>query len=74
MQFSGHTHYGQIWPLNWITDAMYEMAWGYKKTGNTHLFVTRGAQDALLPGRQDFSVPVRTGSVSEIMEIDIKFK
>lgn len=74
IQFSGHTHYGQIWPLNYITEAVYDIAWGYKKINNTNLFVTCGAQDALLPGRQDFSVPVRTGSVSEIMEINIKFR
>ena len=73
VQFSGHTHYGQIWPLNYITVAVYDIAWGYKKTDNTHVFVSCGVQDALLPGRQDFSIPVRTGSVSEIMEIDIKF-
>ncbi|MEI7982320.1 MAG: metallophosphoesterase [Bacteroidota bacterium] len=74
VQFSGHTHYGQIWPFNYITEAVYDMAWGYRKSNYTHLFVTCGAQDALLPGRQDFSVPVRTGSVSEIMEIGITFK
>ncbi len=74
VQFSGHTHYGQIWPLNYITKAVYDVAWGYKKYGDTHLFVTCGVQDALLPGRQDFSIPVRIGSVSEIMEIGIKFK
>jgi predicted MPP superfamily phosphohydrolase len=74
VQFSGHTHWGQIWPLNYITESVYEIAWGYKKIAYTHLFVTCGTQDALLPGRQDFSIPVRIGSVSEIMEIDVQFK
>ena len=74
VQLSGHTHYGQIWPLNYITDAVYDIAWGYKKTNNTHLFVSCGVQDAIMPGRQDLSIPVRTGSVSEIMEINIEFK
>jgi uncharacterized protein len=74
VQFSGHTHYGQIWPLNFVTDAVYDIAWGHKKIDNTHIFVSCGVQDALMPGRQDFSVPVRTGSISEIMEINIEFQ
>lgn len=74
VQLSGHTHNGQTWPLNYITDAVYDIAWGYKKINNTHLFVSCGVQDAILPGHQDLSIPVRTGSVSEIMEINIEFK
>jgi hypothetical protein len=74
VQLSGHTHNGQIWPLNYVTDAVYDIAWGYKKINNTHLFVSCGVQDAILPGNQDLSIPVRTGSVSEILEIDIEFK
>ena len=74
VQLSGHTHNGQIWPLNYVTDAVYDISWGYKKTNNTHLFVSCGVQDAILPGYQDLSIPVRTGSVSEIMEINIEFK
>jgi predicted MPP superfamily phosphohydrolase len=74
VQFSGHTHYGQIWPLNYFTKAVYDIAWGYKKIDSTHFFVSCGVQDAILPGRQDLSIPVRIGSVSEIMEIDIAFK
>jgi uncharacterized protein len=74
VQLSGHTHNGQIWPLNYVTDAEYDIAWGYKKTNNTHLFVSCGVQDAIMPGNQDLSIPVRTGSVSEILEINIKFK
>ena len=50
VQLSGHTHYGQIWPLNYVTDAVYDIAWGYKKIDNTHIFVSCGVQDAILPG------------------------
>lgn len=74
VQLSGHTHYGQIWPLNYVTDAVYDIAWGYKKTNNTHLFVSCGVQDAIMPGYQDLSIPIRTGSVSEILEINIEFR
>ena len=74
VQLSGHTHHGQLWPLNYVTDAVYNIAWGYKKINNTHLFVSCGVQDAIMPGYQDLSVPVRTGSVSEILEINIEFR
>lgn len=74
VQLSGHTHNGQVWPLNYVTDAVYDIAWGYKKINNTHLFVSCGVQEAILPGYQDLSIPFRTGSVSEILEINIEFK
>lgn len=74
VQLSGHTHYGQIWPLNYVTDAVYDFACGYKKINSIHLFVSSGVQDAIMPGYQDLSIPVRTGSVSEIIEINIEFK
>ena len=41
-QFSGHTHHGQIWPGNWITDAMYEKAYGAHQRGSTRYYVTSG--------------------------------
>ncbi len=41
-QFSGHTHHGQIWPGNWITDAMYEKAYGPHRRGATRYYVTSG--------------------------------
>lgn len=42
LQFSGHTHYGQVWPISWITDAVYECAWGTTKRGNTRYYVSSG--------------------------------
>lgn len=41
-QFSGHTHYGQIWPVSWITDAIYECAFGQHQRGNTRYYVSSG--------------------------------
>ncbi len=41
-QFSGHTHRGQVWPLSWATDAMYEKAWGHHRRGNTQYYVSSG--------------------------------
>ena len=41
-QFSGHTHYGQMWPVSWITDALYECAYGPLTKGSTRYYVTSG--------------------------------
>lgn len=41
-QFSGHTHRGQVWPISWVTDAMYEKSWGHHQRGNTRYYVSSG--------------------------------
>lgn len=41
-QLSGHTHYGQLWPISWIEDAVYEDAYGPLTKGNTRYYVTSG--------------------------------
>ena len=41
-QFSGHTHHGQVWPLSWITDLMFEKAHGYHSRGKTQYYITSG--------------------------------
>ena len=41
-QFSGHTHHGQVWPLSWVTDLMFEKAWGHYARGNTRYYVSSG--------------------------------
>ena len=35
LQLSGHTHNGQMWPLNYVTAMIYELSYGYLKKGNT---------------------------------------
>ena len=42
LQFSGHTHRGQVWPISWITDAMYEKSWGHYLRGTTRYYVSSG--------------------------------
>jgi predicted MPP superfamily phosphohydrolase len=42
LQFSGHTHRGQIWPFSWVTDVLYEKSHGYLKKGNSHIYVSSG--------------------------------
>lgn len=41
-QLSGHTHRGQLWPLNWITDAIYERSFGPLKKSDTQYYVSSG--------------------------------
>jgi len=65
LQLSGHTHHGQMWPGNIITNLIYEISWGYKKIGNTQYYVTSGAGT--------WGPPVRTGSRSEIVNIKVNF-
>jgi uncharacterized protein len=60
---SGHTHEGQLFPLNYIVKYLYEISWGYKKIGQTHVFVTSGIQV--------WGPPVRTAGDAEILMIDI---
>jgi len=66
LQLSGHTHHGQIWPANIITNMIYEVSWGYLKKGKTNYYVTSGAGT--------WGPPVRTGSKSEIVHIKLKFE
>ena len=42
LQLSGHTHRGQVWPLNWVTRAMYECDYGSWKRGKTDYYVSSG--------------------------------
>ena len=41
-QFSGHTHHGQVWPVSWITDAIYEDAFGPLQKEKTQYYVSSG--------------------------------
>lgn len=61
----GHTHHGQAFPGNIATEIVFEVAHGYKKKGNTHLYVTSGLG---LVGPQ-----FRIGTVSEIAMLNIRF-
>ncbi|MEK6755705.1 MAG: metallophosphoesterase [Bacteroidota bacterium] len=65
LQLSGHTHHGQIWPFNLITKAIYELSWGYKKKGETHVYVSSGVGT--------WGPPVRLGNKPEIVNIKLAF-
>ncbi len=64
VQLSGHTHHGQLWPFNYITQRIYEVSWGYKKKGKTHVYVSSGVGS--------WGPPVRTGNRPEIIELNIQ--
>ena len=66
LQLSGHTHYGQLWPLNYVVEAVYELAWGYKQMDGTHYYVTNGAAT--------WGPPVRVGNRPEIVLIRLSFQ
>ena len=63
LQFSGHTHNGQIWPFNYITSLLFEEDWGYLKKKNTHFYISSGYGTAVMP--------IRVGNNSEIVNIKI---
>jgi predicted MPP superfamily phosphohydrolase len=63
LQLSGHTHHGQLWPLNFVTEMVYELSWGYKKKNSTHIYVSCGVGT--------WGPPVRLGNRPEIVNIRI---
>jgi predicted MPP superfamily phosphohydrolase len=66
LQLSGHTHYGQLWPVNYIVKKVYELPWGYKKIGATHFYVSDGVGT--------WGPPVRIGNRPEIVHITVNFE
>jgi uncharacterized protein len=66
VQFSGHTHHGQLWPFNFITNMIYEISYGYKKINNTHFYVSLGVGT--------WGPPIRTGHRPEIVNVKLIFR
>lgn len=62
-QFSGHTHYGQMWPITIIIDLMYECGYGEWKRGNTRYYISSGM--GIWGGK------FRVGSQSEYVVADL---
>lgn len=65
LQVSGHTHHGQLWPFNYITEAIYEVSWGHKQVGQTHVVVSSGVGT--------WGPPVRIGNHPEIVHLLLTF-
>jgi predicted MPP superfamily phosphohydrolase len=66
LQISGHTHNGQFWPFNYLTRAIFELSWGYKKIGTTHFYVSSGYGT--------WGPPIRIGNKPEIVVFNIRMK
>lgn len=65
LELSGHTHNGQMWPLNYITAMIFELSYGYLRKGDSQFIVSSGYG---LWGPR-----VRLGSRSEVLLLNIKF-
>jgi uncharacterized protein len=65
LHLSGHTHNGQIWPISMLISRIYELPYGFLKSGTTSYIVSSGFG---LWGPR-----VRIGSRPEIVLIKMKF-
>ena len=65
LQLSGHTHSGQMWPVNYITGWMFEQDWGFLQKGKTNYYISCGVGT--------WGPPVRTAGYSEVVVVDLKF-
>lgn len=63
LQFSGHTHRGQVWPLSLLTDHMFEHSYGMKQFGDTHVYVSSGLSL--------WGPPFRIGTQNEIVVFNL---
>jgi predicted MPP superfamily phosphohydrolase len=64
--FCGHTHDGQVWPLNLLTGALFDISYGYEQRDNTHIYVSSGL--AL------WGPPFRIGTRSEMIVFNLSFR
>ncbi len=59
LMLTGHTHRGQLWPFNFITELVYHgFDYGFYRLGNFSLYVS--------PGAGTWGPPMRTSARSEI--------
>jgi hypothetical protein len=65
LQLSGHTHAGQIFPLDIVNRWVWELNWGRLQKGQTQYYVSSGVGT--------WGPPVRIGSRPEIVRIRLLF-
>jgi predicted MPP superfamily phosphohydrolase len=63
LQLSGHTHGGQIFPMNFVVGAMWDYYRGLYGYRDAHIYVSRGCGF--------WGPPVRVGSPPEIVELNL---
>jgi uncharacterized protein len=66
LQVSGHTHRGQLFPSQYITQSLFELDWGYLKKDNLNVVVSSGIGT--------WGPPIRIGNSSELVEIVLRFE
>ena len=66
VQFSGHTHRGQIFPNEFITRRVYELDWGYLKKNSLNVFVSSGYGT--------WGPPIRLGNNAEIVNVKVHLR
>ncbi len=66
VQLSGHTHHGQMWPINYITERIYTLDYGYKEINSRHFFTSAGYGF--------WGPPFKTTARSEVWMISIEGK
>ena len=64
--FCGHTHRGQVWPLTWVTDRLFEQSHGYRRWTHSHVYVSQGLSL--------WGPPFRIGSDSEMVVFQVGAK
>lgn len=65
LQLSGHTHGGQLFPIQYITRQIFEKDWGLLQENDFQLIVSSGYGT--------WGPPIRVGNTPEIVDITIKF-
>ncbi|MGX2995084.1 metallophosphoesterase [Streptomyces sp. JNUCC 64] len=66
LQLSGHTHGGQLWPVDYLAGLQNPTLEGLERYGDTQLYVTRGAGA--------WGPPVRVGAESDITVVQLASK
>jgi len=66
LQLSGHTHAGQLFPIQFITRRIFERDWGLLRKNDFQLIVSSGYGT--------WGPPIRLGNTPEVVDIMIKFK
>ncbi|EGO64587.1 metallophosphoesterase [Acetonema longum] len=66
LQLSGHTHRGQFFPNNLITQRVFEIDWGYLKKETLQVIVSCGVGT--------WGPPIRIGNQPEILDLTIHFE
>ncbi|MGQ1910738.1 metallophosphoesterase [Marinifilum sp. RC60d5] len=66
LMMSGHTHKGQLWPLSFVTNLVYENDFGLMKKANTWFYTSSGYGT--------WGPPVRTGNRPELVVFNLSLK